>query len=109
MVVASSPPLTSWQRRILWRDEQLSGAGHFDPFAGNRVSFESRLVPLNLAHPGLVAATGSDPKIDAFLFWSRMPMVVEKDGRPYLTDQRFLDRPGRPRTKNFMIPLDGGD
>ena len=108
MVVASPPPLTSWQRRILWRDQRVSGSAYFDPLAGNRVSFDRRLVPLRLDHPRLAAAKDHDPDVDAFLFWSRMPMVVEEDGIPYLTDQRFVDRPGRPRTRNFMIPLDGG-
>lgn len=108
MVVASPPLLKSWQRRILWRDARVSGSGFFDPFAGIRLSFDPRLVPLRLDHPRLAAATGRNRDVDAFLFWSRMPMVVDDDGRPYLTDQRFLDRPGRPRTRNFMIPLDGG-
>ncbi|MBA3526589.1 MAG: metal-dependent hydrolase [Sphingomonas sp.] len=109
-VVASPPPLKSWQRRVLWRDERVSGSGYFDPFASDRVSFDRKLVPIRLDHPRLAAARGRDPEVDGFLFWSRMPMVVEEDGRPYLTDQRFLDRPGRPRTRNFMIPLDdGGD
>lgn len=107
LVVASPPPLMSWQRRILWRDERLGGSGYFDTLRSGRVSFDPRLVPLALDDPRLAAARGRDPEVDAFLFWSRMPMVVEDGGRAYLTDQRFLDRPGRPRTRNFMIPLDG--
>lgn len=107
MVVASPPPLMSWQRRILWRDERVGGSGYFNPLRSGRLSFDPRLVPLVLDHPRLAAARERDPDVAAFLFWSRMPMVVEDGGRPYLTDQRFLNRPGRPRTRNFMIPLDG--
>jgi hypothetical protein len=35
-----------------------------------------------------------------------MPVVVERDGRPYLTDQRFEGRPGGRRGGAFLIPLD---
>ena len=42
--------------------------------------------------------------IAAFLFWSRMPIVVDDEaGRPFLTDQRFASGLARGR---FAIALD---
>jgi inner membrane protein len=40
--------------------------------------------------------------VRAFLFWSRMPMVVEEGGRAYRGDQRFT---GGARS-SFLVPLD---
>jgi inner membrane protein len=72
--------------------------------------------PLGLDHPALAEARNR-ANVRAFLFWSRMPMVLEKGGRAYLTDQRFAgrafpigDEDGTAfRYDPFTVPLDSGD
>ena len=54
--------------------------------------------------------------VRSFLVWSRMPIVVDVDGRTYLSDQRFFGPlrarsvPSRIRTffrkHSFLVPLD---
>ena len=103
MVVANPEPLLFWRRQILWRNSDVHGSGSFDFIHGLRLQPGSE--PNGLDDPHLAAAR-SNPRIAAFLFWSRMPVVVERDGRHYLTDQRFAGRPGARRSGAFLIPLD---
>ena len=70
------------------------------PFSG--ASLDPRILPLNFDDPRLLPAARTDPDVCNFLFWSRMPLVIELDGRAYLSDQRF---PALRRT-TFMVPLD---
>ena len=50
----------------------------------------------------LLAAERTDADVCSFLFWSRMPLVIDVDGKAFLSDQRF---PALRRT-TFMVPLD---
>jgi inner membrane protein len=59
-------------------------------------------VQLGLNDPRLIAAARREPDVRNFLFWSRMPLVINVDGRAYLSDQRF---PALRRV-TFMVPLD---
>jgi inner membrane protein len=106
MIVASEVPLQFWKRRILWRSDAIGGVGEYNLLEGlNHVRLEPRIVPLNMDDPRLAAAR-SAKHVAAFLFWSRMPMVLISNGRAYLTDQRFYD-PGSVRsTGEFVVPLD---
>ena len=88
MVVASPPPLLFWQRRMLWRDAAVFGSGDYDIFH-DRVTIDLARTPLGLNDPRLAAARVRDAHVRGFLYWSRMPLVIERDGRPFLTDQRF--------------------
>lgn len=99
LVVANPVPVTFWRRSMLWRDAEASGSGEFDLAGGVRIA--NRLVPLRLEHPALAAARGR-PDVEAFLFWSRMPIVVERDGQAYLADQRFNSSLTRGQ---FLVPL----
>ncbi len=101
-VVANPRPVTFWARRILWRTERLHGDGAFDLFAGLALSPDAS--PNRLDHPSLAAARGR-PDVEAYLFWSRMPVVVERDGRAFLGDQRFDSSLTRG---TFLLPLDSG-
>jgi inner membrane protein len=56
---------------------------------------------LNLDHPALAAARGR-PDVEAYLFWSRMPIVIERNGQLFLADQRFNSELTR---NQFLIPL----
>lgn len=100
MIVAGELPLTFWKRQVMWRTDKFAGAVDYDPFAGARL--EPQVLPLNLQDPRLVLAAREDRDVCNFLFWSRMPLVIELDGRAYLSDQRF---PALRRT-TFMVPLD---
>jgi inner membrane protein len=103
LVVANPQPLLFWRRQILWRSREVHGSGSFDFVNGLRLPPGS--APNGLDDPQLVAAR-SNPRVAAFLFWSRMPVVVERDGRHFLTDQRFEGRTGGRRGGAFLIPLD---
>jgi inner membrane protein len=72
----------------------------------NHVSLDPEIVPLRLDDPRLAAAAKRDKHVRAFLFWSRMPMVFERNGHAFLTDQRFYDRHDRVGSSNFLVPLD---
>ncbi len=41
---------------------------------------DPKIVPLNLDDPRLAAAARTDPDVCNFLFWSRMPLVIQQDG-----------------------------
>ncbi|MFZ1565548.1 metal-dependent hydrolase [Sphingorhabdus sp.] len=93
MVVANPVPVTFWKRDVLWRDAQ--NHGHFDYSlfdAKNWIGHsENRIVGsgsiYDAAQSG-VANASSDLK--AFLFWSRMPVMVSStDEKRIIGDQRF--------------------
>jgi inner membrane protein len=100
LIVASEVPLTFWKRHMLWRGDRVAGSGDYDAFSG--ISLDPKTGPLGLDDPRLAAAERVDPQVRDFLFWSRMPRVIERDGQPYLSDQRF---PALRRTI-FLVPLD---
>jgi inner membrane protein len=113
LVVAGPQPLAFWERTLMWRSANRFGSGSYD--------FEHGLVldpgsePLRLDDPKLARAT-SLRYVRSFLVWSRMPIVVDIDGRTYLSDQRFYGPlrarsvPGSLRRMfrghAFLIPLD---
>jgi inner membrane protein len=102
MVVANPEPLLFWRRRILWRNAELHGSGAYDLIHG--LQLDSAVVPNNLSDPRLAKALNDSAHVRAFMFWSRMPIVLDRDGRAFLTDQRFSDSGGRRGL--FLIPLD---
>lgn len=99
LVAAVPQPLEFWKRRILWRSADSYGSGWFVPASGARL--DEAVARNGLEHRHL-AAQRRRPDVSAFLFWSRMPVVVEQGGRAFLGDQRFLDR----ARSNFLVPLD---
>jgi len=114
LVVAGPPPLAFWERTILWRSADRYGNGVFDPMHGLVIDPDS--MPLRLDDPKLVRAKANLRYVRSFLVWSRMPIVVDIDGRTYLSDQRFY---GTIRSRSvpagikrffrghsFLIPLD---
>jgi inner membrane protein len=107
MIVASVVPLEFWKRKMIWRSDVLGGSGEYDLLDGlNSARLDPRLTPLRLDDPRLAAAAKADRHVRAFVFWSRMPMVAEQDGRAYLTDQRFFEGGRFGGRSNFAIPLD---
>ena len=98
LVVANPVPLAFWQRTMLWRDvERYGQAG----YVIGRTPFVDQSQPLHLDHPALAAARGRKD-VKAFLFWSRMPIVVQRDGQLFLADQRFNSELTRGQ---FLVPL----
>jgi inner membrane protein len=89
---------------MIWRGETIGGTGEYDPLKGlNHAKLDPEIVPLRIDDPRLAAAVKRDKHVRAFLFWSRMPIVFERNGHAFLTDQRFYDRVG---SSNFLVPLD---
>ena len=99
LVVANPVPLTFWRRTMLWRDSATYGTAPYHLAVGVPSDWPSQ--PLRLDSPALVAARGR-PDVEAFLFWSRMPIVIERDGVTYLADQRFNSDMTRD---SFLVPL----
>ena len=107
MIVAGELPLEFWKRRVVWRGDAVGGAGEFNLLEGlNHARLDPELTPLRLDDRRLQAAAARNGHVRAFLFWSRMPMVVIEQGRAYLTDQRFYDHSSALRARTFLIPLD---
>ena len=107
IIEAGEVPLEFWKRRMIWRGDTIGGAGYYDPLEGlNDVRLDPRIVPLRLNDSRLAQAVQHDRHVRAFLFWSRMPMVVVRGDRAFLTDQRFYDDAGRIRNSAFIVPLD---
>jgi len=101
LVVANPVPVTFWRRDLLWRDEASYGSGGYSlGFGPTGLGVGA---PLRLDDPRL-AGVAARPDVAAFLFWSRMPIVVDDEaGRAFLTDQRFATGVARGR---FAIALD---
>lgn len=114
LIVTSPPPFAFWERTIAWRSRERYGGGDFGP-GGLRL--DPRSAPLRLDHPALQRAREEQRIVRSFLFWSRMPIVIqEADGRLYLSDQRYYGPirsaaipPGirsAARRSSFLVPLD---
>lgn len=100
LVVANPLPVTFWKRRLLWRDPVRHGYGNFTLAHG--AELEGEASSNNLDDPRLAAARAR-PDVRAYLFWSRMPLVIEHRGRAFLADQRFRSR---LTSDQFLLPLD---
>lgn len=99
LVVASPEPLLFWRRRIAWRNANIHGSGTYDLIRGLRL--DRNVEPNRLDDPLLAKALRTSARVRAFMFWSRMPIVVNRDGRIWLADQRYSDARG-----TLAIPLD---
>jgi inner membrane protein len=103
MVVAGEVPLEFWRRRMIWRGDGIGGTGSYNVLKGiNHATLDPVITPLNLDDPRLAAAAIRDKRVRAFLFWSRMPIVVKERGAAFLGDQRFASGGAR---RSFLIPL----
>jgi hypothetical protein len=85
----------------MWRGDKFGGTADYDGLTG-ALTVSAKPYPLHLDDPRFMRAVQTSSEVRDFLFWSRMPYVIERDGRAYLSDQRF---PALRRT-TFMVPLD---
>jgi inner membrane protein len=99
LVVASPEPLLFWRRRIEWRNGEIHGSGTYDLIRGLRL--DRGVAPNRLDDPLLAKALRTSARVRAFMFWSRMPIVVNRDGRTWLADQRYSGA-----SATLAIPLD---
>jgi inner membrane protein len=103
LVVANPQPFTFWRRQVLWRGGGFSGSLDYDAareWSGIIFLDSPTATALD---SGVLAAARGRPDVEAFLFWSRMPIVIERDGVTYLADQRFNSSLTRGQ---FLVPLD---
>lgn len=101
LVVASPLPVTFWRREVLWRDDRQFGRGSYDLFSGLTLDTQRR--PLGMDDTRIAAGAAKRKDVAAFLFWSRMPFAVPKDGGLALGDQRFDNQVTRDR---FTVRID---
>ncbi len=107
-VVANPVPIAFWRREILWRDANEYGRGDFNALDG-RVKLdrinppppticlptpECRRLPFVIRRigsiPEIYSISSQDVDGRAFLFWSRMPYVINQQGSVMtIGDQRF--------------------
>jgi inner membrane protein len=88
MVVANPMPVSFWKREMLWRDGPFYGSGNYSISGGVALSFGHEHVNLIVANR--IKTFGNDD-LRAFLFWSRMPIIDERDGHKWIGDQRFAN------------------
>ena len=87
VVIASPPPLWSWQREII-----SGGNGLYT------IGADTTLPGIPLDRCDLAAAGEADEQVRAFLFWSRTPLIVPReDGSYWLADARYYDPLSRDR------------
>jgi len=86
-VISSPPALAFWERETIG----ISGSGVF-------YREGEKLGNMQLGNCDLEAARASDRQIDAFLFWSRAPVLdLTQNGRFMLGDARYYDPLSRGR------------
>lgn len=118
-VVANPVPVKFWERQILWRVEEKDklhasfGDGYFSVLSGARLYQRSGFSDsspetltaedltaadqnsLQVNYPDLIEpvlkAAKDNKDLQAFLFWSRMPVIVRTGDQIRVSDQRFDD------------------
>ena len=94
LVVASPPPLAFWTRDVFWRADGRYGSGSFTPGIGGSLDIDGK--PTGMDELRLARAK-SDPAVQAFLFWARMPVAGSEHGEIVLRDQRYMQPLARDR------------
>jgi inner membrane protein len=107
LVVANPVPVQFWKREMLWRDSTRFGQGAYS--APNTVSVDDSVGLHQMDGSRTKALARGDVDGNAYLFWSRMPLVqIIGDGadkKLNISDQRF----GNPMVSDrftVSVPLD---
>ncbi|MEA3059361.1 MAG: inner membrane protein [Sphingomonadales bacterium] len=78
-IFASPPPVLSWRRDIVWRDDDHYCRASYDPLRGGFKSGGS-CEPSNMQDPLVREAIRRDPRLQKFLKWSILPQAeVSRD------------------------------
>ncbi len=109
LVVASPAPVAIWQREMLWRGQGRYGSRVVNLADGILPSwFAPAVTPpraIGMDDPRIAQAARNDPRLRAFLFWSRMPFAVRNaDGSITIRDQRFTNPLTGDRFKIRIVP-----
>ena len=105
LVVANPVPLEFWRREVLWRARDRHYGVDFSlwddkvhlgyqPIPADPAPAIVRSEPANMDDPRVAELARGNPTAEAFLFWSRMPVVVREGEEAALLDQRYMDRAG---------------
>jgi inner membrane protein len=90
-IFASPPPVISWRRNLVWREEDCYRRSDFDPLAGMTPARECE--PTNMDDPVVIEALRRSPSLQKFLKWSIMPQAeVERsecEARIKIGDARY--------------------
>lgn len=90
LVVANPVPAQFWKREMLWRDNTHFGHGAYA--APSQVTLNSAISIHRADSAAKAVLVGRNTDARAFLFWSRMAVVVDSDeGQTRISDQRFAN------------------
>ncbi len=80
-VVANPVPVKFWEREMLWRQGDGYGTGQYSLANGAGLSGER--FASNMDNPAMAYARETNPDLEAYLFWSRMPFakIEEHNGK----------------------------
>lgn len=93
-VIGSPPPVAFWRRDVI----TSTGPGMWQ-VNGQDVG----TIPLSRCD--LAAARATDPRVDAFLFWSRAPFLYRNAGAKWvLSDARYARAPGGGDRFSVILP-----
>ncbi|MEP3226389.1 MAG: metal-dependent hydrolase [Parasphingorhabdus sp.] len=89
-VVANPVPVTFWRRDMIWQLVGPSGyqygEGKFDLFRSEPVQWNGELIENNVPPETIAKVRENDSDVDAFLFWSRMPILQQMESTGDDTD-----------------------
>ncbi|HUG45360.1 MAG TPA: metal-dependent hydrolase [Sphingomicrobium sp.] len=73
-IFASPPPIASWRRDLVWREEDCYRRSSFNPLSG--MGPVGACEPTNMADPLVREAVRRNPGLQKFLQWSILPHAV---------------------------------
>jgi inner membrane protein len=110
-IFASPPPILSWQRDLVWREDGCYRRSRFDPFRGG-FGPVGDCKPSNMSDPLVRMAIARDPRLQKFLKWSILPQAdVIKDGctaRVTIGDARYGEGRRSRLARETLLRLAGG-
>jgi inner membrane protein len=73
-IFASPPPVTSWRRDLVWREQDCYRRSRYDPLVGG-LGPVSECQSTNMGDPLVQEAIRRDPRLQKFLKWSVLPQA----------------------------------
>jgi inner membrane protein len=95
-IVSNPVPFAFWKRDVLWRDTKSFGTYRYSLFdARNYIGHSENKIassgPIGLDSNLVDKQFELSSDADAFLFWSRMPIIDQSGEYTWIGDQRFTD------------------